>query len=102
MKQKLDENDKEDMELAPPQKKYFRQRAHSNPLSDHFFLYPTEPSKMNWHPFYPAYFNEDGSSNQPYANSHPRVEVVDVGCSYGGMSIALSPVLKDMLILGIE
>jgi len=89
-----------DNDLAPPQKKYFRQRAHSNPLSDHSFLYPTSPSQMNWHPFYPKHFNTDGTSVEEEGGK--KVEVLDVGCGYGGMSIALSPLLQDSLILGME
>jgi len=31
-----------------PQKKYYRQRAHSNPMADHCFDYPISPLEMNW------------------------------------------------------
>ncbi|QQP54178.1 tRNA (guanine-N(7)-)-methyltransferase [Caligus rogercresseyi] len=39
---------------GPPQKKYYRQRAHSNPMSDHCFDYPVKPSSKDWTPEYPA------------------------------------------------
>jgi len=84
--------------IAAPQKKYFRQRAHSNPLADHSFIYPIKPESMNWNPFYPKYFNADGSSID---NLH-KVEMVDVGCGYGGLLIALSPLFPESLILGME
>lgn len=38
------------MEL--PQKKYYRQRAHSNPLADHTFDYPVSPDSMGWKKHY--------------------------------------------------
>ena len=31
-----------------PQKKYYRQRAHSNPIADHCFDYPVCPQQMDW------------------------------------------------------
>lgn len=45
------------MEL--PQKKYYRQRAHSNPLADHTFDYPVSPEDMDWRKHYPSYKKED-------------------------------------------
>ena len=37
-----------------PQKRYYRQRAHSNPMSDHNFEYPRKPSEMDWSVLYPS------------------------------------------------
>ena len=31
-----------------PQKRYYRQRAHSNPIADHCFDYPVCPREMDW------------------------------------------------------
>ena len=42
-----------------PQKKYYRQRAHSNPLADHSFDYPTSPDDINWKEYYPFHKGED-------------------------------------------
>lgn len=84
--------------VQAPQKKNFRQRAHSNPLADHSFLYPLTPAKMNWHPFYPEFFSEDGKAKD---NIH-KVDIVDVGCGYGGMSMALSELFPSSLVLGME
>ena len=41
-----------------PQKKYYRQRAHSNPLADHTFDYPSDPDSMDWKKHFPQY-NDD-------------------------------------------
>ena len=45
------------MEL--PQKKFYRQRAHSNPLADHCFDYPANPDAMNWKKFYTCHKTEE-------------------------------------------
>lgn len=36
-----------------PQKRYYRQRAHSNPLADHSFEYPVSPEQADWSALYP-------------------------------------------------
>lgn len=73
-----------------PQKKYYRQRAHSNPLADHTFTYPTRPSDMDWRALYPAW--EPGKA----------VSFLDIGCGYGGLLVELSGLYPDTLILGLE
>ena len=45
------------MEL--PQKKYYRQRAHSNPLADHTFDYPVNPESADWRKHYPRYESKE-------------------------------------------
>lgn len=45
--------------LELPQKKYYRQRAHSNPLADHTFEYPVNPDSMNWKKYYPSHKTEN-------------------------------------------
>ncbi|VDN21135.1 unnamed protein product [Gongylonema pulchrum] len=73
-----------------PQKKYYRQRAHANPISDHDIEYPVSPDQMDWK----SYFGD-------YANGR-QVEFVDVGCGYGGLLIKLSPLYPEVLMLGLE
>ena len=73
-----------------PQKKFYRQRAHSNPLADHTFSYPTSPELMDWRGLFPAW--EQGQ----------RVRFLDVGCGYGGLLVRLSELYPDTLILGVE
>ncbi|CAL8382647.1 unnamed protein product [Boreogadus saida] len=86
------------MSLSMPQKRYYRQRAHSNPMADHTFDYPVSPEKMDWSPLYPEFF--PGSPSEGGAAA--QVEFADVGCGYGGLLVELSPLFPDKLILGLE
>lgn len=76
-----------------PQKRYFRQRAHSNPIADHCFDYPVSPDEMNWHTaeLYPDHVDEQ-----------KKPVFADVGCGYGGLLVQLSPMFPDKLMLGME
>lgn len=47
---------------------------------------------MDWVPLYPCLAQTPSL----------RVEIVDVGCGYGGLLLGLSPLFPDKLILGIE
>nr|SVE74395.1 EOG090X0BSB [Daphnia barbata] len=76
-----------------PQKKYYRQRAHSNPIADHCFDYPVSPSVMKWEELYPT-FSDDGIMQ--------KVQFADIGCGYGGLLISLSTMFPDTLMLGME
>ncbi|XP_041270689.1 tRNA (guanine-N(7)-)-methyltransferase-like, partial [Onychostruthus taczanowskii] len=66
---------------APPQKRFYRQRAHSNPLADHTLCYPSRPQDMDWASLFPSFFPPDAPPGTPSA----RVEFADVGCGYGGL-----------------
>ncbi|CAE6444026.1 unnamed protein product [Rhizoctonia solani] len=72
-----------------PQKRHYRQRAHANPFSDHYLVYPASPEEMDWSPHYP---------NRP----NHRVEFADIGCGFGGLLIALAPMYPETLMLGME
>ena len=76
--------------MTHPQKKYYRQRAHANPLSDHSYDYPLSPELMDWLPF----FTE--------GNIGRDVEMVDVGCGYGGLLVGLGTLYPDSLSVGFE
>lgn len=89
--------------VSLPQKKYYRQRAHSNPIADHCIEYPIKPKLMDWSKLYPNYFsnkNEDNESNNDA--SQKLVQFADIGCGYGGLLVTLSPMFPDDLILGME
>ena len=70
-----------------PQKKYYRQRAHVNPLSIQNLLPPVSPSAMEWEEHFPDICGR-------------HVEFLDVGCGYGGLLISLSTLFPDKYILG--
>ncbi len=79
--------------LSLPQKRYYRQRAHSNPIADHCFDYPVSPDKMDWRALYPKAYD-------PAAGR--EVRFADIGCGYGGLLVQLSPMFPDRLMLGME
>lgn len=89
-----------------PQKKYYRQRAHSNPISDHSLDYPVSPDAMDWAPYYPAYFSEPSSASSDSSDgdvaAKKQVEFADIGCGYGGLLVSLSPLFPDTMMLGME
>ncbi|EFQ33483.1 hypothetical protein CGRA01v4_13626 [Colletotrichum graminicola] len=101
-----------------PRKKFYRQRAHANPFSDHQLVYPASPESMNWTQYYPAFAAEDdrpslagaaSSDATALDASKPKtcslkkdVEVVDIGCGFGGLLVALSSILPETLVLGLE
>lgn len=71
-----------------PQKKFYRQRAHCNPLSHNdTFVYPVRPDLMDW------------SVDHYPTNEAPTV--LDIGCGFGGLTMALGEILPHR-ILGME
>nr|CAG4713659.1 unnamed protein product [Naegleria fowleri] len=68
-----------------------RVRAHCNPLSDEFFDYPKRPSDVNWQEMYPKMKIET-----------EKVQILDVGCAYGGLITSIAPVFPKTYILGVE
>ncbi len=81
--------------IKMPKKRYYRQRAHSNPFSDHSLDYPTSPDDMDWTKLYPYYKTQDGKISK-------QVEIADVGCGFGGLTVALATQYPESLILGME
>ncbi|XP_054154994.1 tRNA (guanine-N(7)-)-methyltransferase-like [Oppia nitens] len=80
--------------VALPQKRFYRQRAHSNPIADHCFDYPTDPMAMDWRQHYPTVVDPEIFDR--------GVQFADIGCGYGGLLIALSPMFPTTLMLGLE
>ncbi|XP_053949865.1 tRNA (guanine-N(7)-)-methyltransferase [Anastrepha ludens] len=76
--------------ISLPQKRYYRQRAHSNPIADHCFDYPAHPNDVNWKELYP------NVANNQY------VEFADIGCGYGGFLVTLGEMYPDRLAIGLE
>ncbi|KAI8950276.1 putative methyltransferase-domain-containing protein [Xylaria longipes] len=100
---------------ALPRKKFYRQRAHANVFSDHHLVYPKSPDHMDWSSYFPAFVaNTDpltetqqagvgpAEVNLPLKKLTKEVEVVDIGCGFGGLLVALAPALPDTLLLGME
>eukprot|EP00118_Oscarella_pearsei_P008406 m.43078 g.43078 ORF g.43078 m.43078 type:complete len:253 (+) comp33409_c0_seq1:61-819(+) len=89
-----------------PQKRYYRQRAHSNPIADHTFEYPVRPEGMDWPKLFPAFFHglqEADSADPPSKRvKPPLIEFADVGCGYGGLLVELSSLFPDTLMVGLE
>lgn len=95
-----------------PKKKFYRQRAHANPFSDHDLTYPVHPDLMDWGEHFPAYVvtppadqqeqDEGGKAGGEKKKLSKRVTVADVGCGFGGLLVALSTILPDELILGAQ
>jgi len=72
-----------------PKKRFYRQRAHSNPIADHCFDYPVCPEEYDWSVLYPD-------------QGHKKVQFADIGCGYGGLLVQLSPMFPDTLMVGME
>ncbi|SCU81241.1 LAMI_0B05336g1_1 [Lachancea mirantina] len=79
-----------------PRKRFYRQRAHSNPFSDHQLEYPLSPGDMEWKLLYPAFYDESTGLMTK------QVTIADIGCGFGGLLVDLSPQFPDKLILGME
>merc|ERR1712179_712600 len=88
-KRKAEDRDPDEL----PKKKNYRQRAHSNPLSDLNFEYPVKPSLMDWTKLYPV---------ESIKFPEEKVRFVDVGCGYGGLLLKLAEGYPNKLALGME
>lgn len=82
--------------LELPKKKFYRQRAHSNPFSDHQLDYPSCPEEMDWAKLYPHFYDQETGKMTK------QVTVADIGCGFGGLMVDLSPEFPEDLILGME
>jgi len=55
---------------------------------------------MDWVTHYPAYSKKVFSNMEAEMQLVGNVEVADIGCGFGGLLVALSPVLPDTLMIG--
>lgn len=81
-------------EVLLPQKRFYRQRAHTNPFSDHLLDYPLRPEDMDWCTYFPVLRQSNGSKGMP--------TIADIGCGFGGLLVALGPRFPGKQILGME
>eukprot|EP00963_Diacronema_lutheri_P004455 scaffold338_cov361-Pavlova_lutheri.AAC.15 len=77
---------------AAPKKKFYRARAHSNPLNAGNLDATITPDDF------------DQRLPQMFLNPKEgaRVDMVDVGCGFGGLVIGLGKLYPDNLVLGLE
>eukprot|EP00566_Odontella_aurita_P020852 CAMPEP_0113573936 /NCGR_PEP_ID=MMETSP0015_2-20120614/26882_1 /TAXON_ID=2838 /ORGANISM="Odontella" /LENGTH=363 /DNA_ID=CAMNT_0000477045 /DNA_START=105 /DNA_END=1196 /DNA_ORIENTATION=- /assembly_acc=CAM_ASM_000160 len=97
-----------------PQKKFYRSRAHCNPLSHNdAFDYPLGPDDVDWtaehYPNHPALLPSEGENGGVEATADEdrrkksvAPDVLDIGCGFGGLTVALSTLLPERTILGME
>ncbi|KAK9272575.1 hypothetical protein L1049_002949 [Liquidambar formosana] len=80
-----------------PRKRFYRARAHSNPLSDSHFPVPLSPSHVDYSLHYPQLFP---SSDQ--GDDSKKIQFADIGCGFGGLLISLSTLFPETLMIGME
>ena len=85
-----------------PRKRFYRARAHSNPLSDSHFPVPISPEEVDLSQHYPRYFPADKGGDGKEAAAPRRIRFADVGCGFGGLLVGLSPLFPDTLMIGME
>lgn len=89
----MGENHTHNKKTGLPRKRFYRARAHSNPLSDSHFPIPISPCEVDYSLHYPEVVKVDPCK---------RIEFADVGCGFGGLLIALAPLFPDNLMIGME
>lgn len=90
------------MDGQRPQKKFYRQRAHCNPLSHNdTFVYPFRPIDMNWisNEYYPMSMLNNKDVDQ---KKLIQPTILDIGCGFGGLTMSLAYLLPNEYILGME
>lgn len=84
-----------------PRKRFYRARAHSNPLSDSHFPIPISPADVDYSSHYPHFLHS--SKNDPDEDDVlPKIRFADIGCGFGGLLVKLSPLFPDTLMIGME
>jgi tRNA (guanine-N7-)-methyltransferase len=80
-----------------PQRRDFKQRAHINPMNHQLYEYPVSPERAGWARHFPCLLGAGRPPGAPAA-----ADVVDVGCGFGGLTVALAGALPGSLVLGLE
>jgi len=55
---------------------------------------------MDWTSHYPAFANGEAGDGKHHVMSR-EVEIADIGCGFGGLLVALSPLFPETLMLGL-
>lgn len=91
------ENPKISRTTRLPRKRFYRARAHSNPLSDSHFPVPISPSHVDYSVHYPQLFPSSDEVSNP-----KKIQFADIGCGFGGLLISLSTLFPETLMIGME
>ncbi|OUZ99208.1 tRNA (guanine-N-7) methyltransferase [Macleaya cordata] len=113
MSEKKKGNPKSNKSTGLPRKRFYRARAHSNPLSDSHFPVPIAPSQVDYSLHYPHFFPSDETCNEncnstinPEASilkpHSKKIQFADIGCGFGGLLISLSTLFPETLMIGME
>lgn len=62
---------------------------------------PTCPEEMDWSKHFPEHFKSLESGPGCVSTTGKKVEWVDIGCGFGGLTCALAPLFPNELILGM-
>jgi tRNA (guanine-N7-)-methyltransferase len=60
---------------------------------------PSSPQDIDWSTHYPA-FAVESAGDTPPSVMIKNIEIADIGCGFGGLLVALSPIFPETLILG--
>lgn len=85
-----------------PRKRFYRARAHSNPLSDSHFPIPICPSEVDYAQHFPHFFPSVMCDQDKCDAPVPKVRFADIGCGFGGLLVSLSTLFPDVLMIGME
>ena len=63
---------------------------------------------MDWEPYFPHFLlpleaqqpHHPGQEGLPLRRLCKDIEVLDLGCGFGGLLVALAPIMPDTLLLG--
>ena len=66
---------------------------------------PASPSEMDWSKHFPAFVDTQAQALASTTSTSPpamtkQVEIADIGCGFGGLLVALSPLFPQTLMLG--
>jgi tRNA (guanine-N7-)-methyltransferase len=76
----------------------YRQRAHCNPLTEGGFTPPVRPQDVRWADDFPQLYADAAETK----TVPPKVDFVDIGCGFGGMTVTLGKEFPDKLTVGME
>lgn len=85
-----------------PRKRFYRARAHSNPLSDSHFPIPISPADVDYSQHFPRFFPLERKDDEKIDLSPSKIKFADIGCGFGGLLVNLSTLFPDTLMIGME